>query len=454
MNNLIDFLKNQYVDKVYFCAGARNQSLLSVLEENFKIEFCVDERMASFMALGEAKISKKPIVVCTTSGTAVSECLSACVEAFYSFEKIIFLTADRPKRLQECFAPQTINQKEILKTFCRSYYTGSLGNISFDNIAYPIHLNIEIDHLAKDYLPIVRELDKNEFLKMMSYAQRPLAVFTEGANEENISLLDSKNVLIYIEKTARISDENVKNLVSYEKQLLELFKSNKIDVILKFGKTPITKLWRILDRELEKPEVIGMDEYPLGLPRGYKFLEKFSLPKTFEPQHLKQVNLLKLINDYPQSEPSMFYKILAKISLEDILFVGNSMPIRYIDLLRPKHEYVYASRGANGIDGQLATALGIAKRTSKNVHCLVGDLTFFYDISSCFIEWPKNLFVHIMNNGGGRIFERIEVNEKIVLSHEHKLKGLIAKGANKDQIEEHFPSNTETNAFWKAWSED
>ena len=67
--------------------------------------------------------------------------------------------------------------------------------------------------------------------------------------------------------------------------------------------------------------------------------------------------------------------LIQKLTKEDTLFVGNSMPIRDVDnLLFDCEASVYANRGANGIDGVVSTALGMA--AYKNVTLLIGDLSF------------------------------------------------------------------------------
>ena len=71
------------LQKIYFCTGARNHDLLKIFSHE-RIQFEYDERMASFKALGFAKGLNSPAAICTTSGTAVSECVSALLEAKYA----------------------------------------------------------------------------------------------------------------------------------------------------------------------------------------------------------------------------------------------------------------------------------------------------------------------------------------------------------------------------------
>ena len=51
------------------------------------------------LALGLAKVSKAPVAVIVTSGTAVANLYPALIEAGLTGEKLILLTADRPRNL-------------------------------------------------------------------------------------------------------------------------------------------------------------------------------------------------------------------------------------------------------------------------------------------------------------------------------------------------------------------
>ena len=70
------------------------------------------------------------------------------------------------------------------------------------------------------------------------------------------------------------------------------------------------------------------------------------------------------VKDYIKSatdEAAFVGNVLDKLTNEDALFVSNSMPIRDIDnLFMTCEANIYANRGANGIDGVISTALGMA----------------------------------------------------------------------------------------------
>ena len=72
---------------------------------------------------------------------------------------------------------------------------------------------------------------------------------------------------------------------------------------------------------------------------------------------------------------------------------------------------VYFNRGANGIDGTLSTALGVAHGGIQPAVLLTGDLALLHDANG-FLTVPKfkgGLTILLINNAGGGIFEHLPV---------------------------------------------
>ncbi len=81
----------------------------------------LDERSASFFALGLARQKKLPVALVCTSGTAAANYYPAVVEARMSRIPLLILTADRPPEMRECSSGQTIDQQKIYGDFCNWY---------------------------------------------------------------------------------------------------------------------------------------------------------------------------------------------------------------------------------------------------------------------------------------------------------------------------------------------
>jgi len=115
-----------------------------------------------------------------------------------------------------------------------------------------------------------------------------------------------------------------------------------------------------------------------------------------------------------ESEAELFvvHQLLQQFPAEAVIHVGNSMPIRYVNLLQThlkSSQTLFVNRGTSGIDGSVSTAVGAAWHTSKPVYLLLGDLSFFYDKNGLWHNYlPANFKVVILNNSGGNIFRMIE----------------------------------------------
>jgi 2-succinyl-5-enolpyruvyl-6-hydroxy-3-cyclohexene-1-carboxylate synthase len=96
------------------------------------------------------------------------------------------------------------------------------------------------------------------------------------------------------------------------------------------------------------------------------------------------------------------------------LFIASSMPVRDVEYFWPADDRrceLFFNRGANGIDGTLSTALGVAHAADKPAVLLTGDLALLHDASG-FLLRPKlrgSLTIVLINNQGGGIFEHLPV---------------------------------------------
>lgn len=93
--------------------------------------------------------------------------------------------------------------------------------------------------------------------------------------------------------------------------------------------------------------------------------------------------------------------------------IANSMPVRDIEYFwQPGSRRIqpYFSRGANGIDGTLSTAMGLAHRNRSAV-LLTGDLAFLHDTNGLLNarQLGGHLTVLLINNNGGGIFEMLPI---------------------------------------------
>ena len=180
MNEYIAALVDEFyqlgVRHAVFSPGSRSTTMAMLFKEHegFETYMNIDERSASFMALGIAKAHKEPTILVCTSGSAVAHYLPAILEAQYSGVPLIVLSADRPHTLLHVGAPQTVDQHKIFGTAVNyfeelavpqesHYYTyprqvaRKAYMKAMDTKKGPVHINVPL------FEPLVPELSRNHF---------------------------------------------------------------------------------------------------------------------------------------------------------------------------------------------------------------------------------------------------------------------------------------------------
>jgi 2-succinyl-5-enolpyruvyl-6-hydroxy-3-cyclohexene-1-carboxylate synthase len=426
MNNAPIFTAKHF-SKVYFCAGARNEKLLPFFESSL-LEFETDERIAAFKALGRSKMSRRPSIVCTTSGTAVAECLPAALEAKYADIPLIFITADRPKKLHGAGAPQTTNHQDILHSGVNSFIEIDLKSLAelFEslfisnktNIHFPLHINVLVDD-TNDFEFRPTKLNHQDWIPQLTtfLAQHAPTLFLVSHFERDarplVQLLCDHHVLFYAET---LSWGKHLSPIKNETELLKLFHQKKFASVVRLGHTPLSKIWRMLEN-IHLP-VFSLD--PRGLPALSHGLyaqvgldELLALPLPSSNRNFVEPNIEI---SFENAEQRFLANLQALLPESSLIYLGNSLAIRNFEWVQTKFFKTYGNRGLNGIDGQLSTAIGLAQETNERVYCLLGDQTTLYDFSSL-MNLPPNLTLIIINNFGGRIFEKLKMDQRMVLAH-------------------------------------
>jgi 2-succinyl-5-enolpyruvyl-6-hydroxy-3-cyclohexene-1-carboxylate synthase len=114
------------------------------------------------------------------------------------------------------------------------------------------------------------------------------------------------------------------------------------------------------------------------------------------------------------SEPAIAAELGVLLPAEATLFVASSMPVRDIESFWPVRKdppRVLCNRGANGIDGTVSSAFGVAAAGGGPVVLLIGDVALAYDIGGLLAHrrLGLDLTIVLLNNGGGGIFDFLPV---------------------------------------------
>lgn len=116
------------------------------------------------------------------------------------------------------------------------------------------------------------------------------------------------------------------------------------------------------------------------------------------------------------NEPLAVRLLTKLIPRDNALFLASSLSIRYVDMyadMATKNIELGSNRGASGIDGTIASAVGFSNGLNKRTTLLIGDLAFLYDLNSLSMLRNINnpITIIVLNNNGGGIFSGLPVNQ-------------------------------------------
>lgn len=436
------------------CPGARNMALLQALaaaEELVKWTH-FDERAAAFFALGRIQDMGLPVAVVTTSGTAVAELFPAVVEAYYQGRPLLVLTADRPTEYRGSAAPQAIEQVDLFGIYAPTIDLETPDNLPEDiladwDYASPLHINICLPDPDSAWNPGCCDLYPAEPPEEVNFsgsladlaqalrfrAKNGLVVMIGGLDPTEqapaLWLANELKAPVVADATSGLREE-LAHLVLIDAD--SLLRENPPPVLLRIGDVPVTRFWRDLEN-IPSTEVFSITRTGFsGLARQSSVISGHLdaiLRAMGDVDAVGDVNGLRALNKrqkaqieellitYPDSEQAMVRAFSCYAADGDIVYLGNSMPVRYWNSfaqLTVPTENVRANRGANGIDGQISGFLGASARCSRS-WALIGDLTAMYD-SNALAMLPQldkgTRVLAVINNGGGGIFRTLPDSDK------------------------------------------
>ena len=463
-----------FVDELVRCGmrhactspGSRSAPLALSLarDERLACHPHIDERCASFFALGLARATATPVAVTCTSGTAAAQLHAAAIEAHESRVPLLLLTADRPAELRENGAGQAIDQIKLygssVKWFvevelppygpaalrwirtlaCRAYWTAGEGRPGAVHLNFPLREPLVTDlppdrtagarpggaPYVRRSTPVARPL-QGALTEVLAGAERPVLVAGRGGFAAPLAGRLNWPMLADPLSGSRCGPAAIAH---YDALLRDarFAQGMRPDLVLRVGDLPVSKPLRSWLAQLDVPQVSfdpdgawqdpdsRLSESWAALPAG----AVHELAGELEPRPPEWLarwrraddaagEALAALLDGGLSEPALARDLATVMPVGATLFVASSMPVRDVETTWPALDHpprVLCNRGANGIDGIVSSAFGVAAVPAPVV-LLIGDVALAHDIGGLAaarrLDLP--LTIVVLDNAGGGIFD-------------------------------------------------
>jgi len=410
--------------------GSRStpMALALAVRSELNVQIVHDERSAAFMALGVGLASGVPAALLCTSGTAATHFHAAVVEADLSGVPMLVLTADRPPELQGIGAPQTIDQTELYGGVVRRFVDpGVAAAESFDRWREqatdwwmsavgadpgPVHVNLPFREPlvgVAGQLPTVVEVPlaesdgwfmmRPDVAELVAMIDQQRGVIVAGAGVDDADAVAALAAALQWPVLAdpRSGCRHLSLAVSCFDSLVRVadFATAHVPTaVLHLGEAPASK---VLGQWLQAS--------------GAVHIQVHAQQRTIDP--------LGIVTERVYGQPSTVCNELVPLVSGA---TGTSWLAEWMDadrraqvaldaalsesLSEPAAARVLSVIDANGIDGVIATGIGVALATAQATVVYLGDVAFCHDQSSLTALAGRKLPITIVvtDNDGGGIF--------------------------------------------------
>lgn len=219
--------------------------------------------------------------------------------------------------------------------------------------------------------------------------------------------------------------------------------SHQPDLVIRFGAMPTSKVYRfwreahpeaeewlidpygrVLDQVQQAHRVLHVDPQWLATRLCVDLLPSSGatgwLSRWLEANAMAKAAVTQACSSAPTLwEGDIARRVVSHLPDGATLMAASSMPIRDVDAFGghgTKRISCIANRGANGIDGLLATSFGVAMHAAGPVVTLIGDVATLHDVGGLLSSHvllanrpDANVTIVLINNGGGGIFSFLPI---------------------------------------------
>ena len=432
--------------EVVLAPGSRSTPLAMAFyeaarQQRLRLHVRIDERSASFTALGLAKASRLPVAVLCTSGTAAANFHPAVIEADESGVPLVVLTADRPAELRGIGANQAIDQIKLygaaVRWFCEAglpearpgaaRYWRSLACQAWAHAAGrvgglpgPVHLNLPFreplvpggDEEWPESLegrpggqPWTRfpDHDAPHDVLDLPWTERGVVVCGDGDYDARaLTELAGRAGWPVLAEPSSGARRGPGALSAYQYLLAtpEFVRAHQPDVIVSAGRPGLSRpqLAFLKNGSARRHVVVAQGPGRWADPQRAATDVATALRLTGTPdgagsaggwldgwqradEAARRAVDAVLDEDESLTEPRLARDLATSLPDGALLWCGSSQPVRDIDCALPPRAdlRVLASRGTSGIDGTTSSAIGAALAHGGPAFAVIGDLTFLHD---------------------------------------------------------------------------
>lgn len=449
---IIAFMQSHGVRRVIVSPGTTHFELVAGLQYNgnFELYSCLDERGAAYMACGMAAESGEPVAITCTESVASRNYFSAMTEAHYRQLPILAITAvhsySKIGHLHSQTVDRSISPKDtfhfkaqlpILKDSVDVWESNVLLNKAFLELRDcrgPVHIDLPkseiIEFSAKELYKtrIIQRYEKGQPFPTIS--QKKIAVYigthVPFDNQQTKSIdafCATYNAVVFCGHTSGYKGKYrvLSNLVALQKGIYEIFKD--IDLLIHVGgpaadEATMAKLKSVNEVWRVNPDGEVRDTFR-KLSNIFKMNEKeffeYYNNQNCQPQDSFLKECYSLTAAIEVSTPKLPFSnvyvasvLSKKLPSNSLIHIGLSNSIRAWSMFDfPETVSSDSNTGVRGIDGVLSAFLGASfVDRNKLCFCVLGDLTFFYDMNALGNRSiGNNVRILLINNGGGGLFK-------------------------------------------------
>jgi 2-succinyl-5-enolpyruvyl-6-hydroxy-3-cyclohexene-1-carboxylate synthase len=432
---LVDEWARAGVRHAVVAPGSRSTPLALALgaDERLRTHVFHDERAAAFAALGIGLESGVPSVLLCTSGTAATHLHAAVVEADLAGVPMLVCTADRPPELRDVGAPQAIDQRDLYGRAVRWFVDPGVADEAmrgtWRSIAAqafitatasppgPVHINLPFRE------PLVGEPDD------LPAARDGGAPWTARHERPSGTVAVTHDRLVVIghggqaaPTIADVSAPGGPDVIAHADLILRHGPTAarlQPGAIVRIGRPPASRVvnqWLASTGALEQvfasswsdplrtAAVVGglASEFQLTTSDEYRAAWRAAddAAEAAIAETLEACDTL--------TEPATARAVMHALPAGAHIVVASSMPIRDVEWFAPRRSdvSVHANRGANGIDGTIASGIGVALASGQRTAVLLGDIAFLHDSTALVAVRQRgiDLTLVVVDNDGGGIF--------------------------------------------------